>query len=92
MRAPPESLRPMTGAPFPHRQIHDLYDLFQRTTRRVIRRKTVKSCGEHIDKTAIDLPVTRDDAIRSKLLRFEAKIGGAVIQQSGPARRTCLVK
>jgi hypothetical protein len=27
MRAPPLSLRPMTGAPFVHREVHDLADL-----------------------------------------------------------------
>jgi hypothetical protein len=72
MRAPPESLSPITGAPFLHREVHDLADL-----RRVRLGERAAEHGEvlreHVDEPAVDAAVAGDHAVAVGALLLEPK-------------------
>ena len=80
MRAPPESLRPMTGAPFFDRQIHDLADL-RGVGFRERAAEDREVLGEEIDQAAVDRAVAAHHAVAGDLLVLHAEIAAAVGDQ-----------
>ncbi len=77
MRAPPESLRPMTGAPFFYGHVHDLAD-FLRMGYRKRAAQNREVLAEHIDLTAIDGAPARYHAVARNFLLRHAEIGAAM--------------
>ena len=77
MRAPPESFRPMTGAPDLHGQVHDLADLRgEGLGERAAEDGEV--LGEDEDRAALDPAVARDHAVAGDALRLHAEVVAAV--------------
>ncbi len=77
MRAPPESLRPTTGQPVSHRQVHHLADLL-----RVGAREAAAEDGEVLredeDLAPFDQAVAGDHAVAEELLLVHPEVVAAV--------------
>ena len=77
MRAPPESLRPMTGAPTRGRLIHDLDDLGGVGLRQRAA-EDGEVLGEDKDQAAFDASVAGDKPVAENDLLAHAEVGGAM--------------
>ena len=74
---PPESLRPITGAPFCTGQVHEVADLAgvglgERAA------EDGEVLGEHVDEPSIDVPEAGHHAVAGDLLLLHAEVGAAV--------------
>ena len=81
IRAPPESFRPITGAPIAHRQVHDLAD-FQRIGFRQRAAEHSEILRKHVDQPPVDASVPGDEAIARGPLFLHAEIVAAVRDNS----------
>ena len=80
MRAPPESFRPMTGAPiFAARSM--IFTIFAALASESDPPNTVKSCANTKHQPAVDPPVAGDEAVAVELLLGHAEVAAAVRDQ-----------
>ena len=80
MRAPPESLRPTTGAPHPHGVVHDLADLLRvRLAQRAA--EDGKILAEDEDQPPVHRAAPGDDAIAGHALLGHAEVAAAVLDE-----------
>ena len=77
MRAPPESLSPITGAPFRTARSITL-QIFSACASRERAAEDGEVLGEDVDQAAVDPAVAGDDAVAGDHLLLEPEVGGAV--------------
>ena len=80
MRAPPESFRPITGAPCAHGQIHDLAD-FRGVGFRERPAEHREILRENVDQAAVDAAVAGDESVAGRALLLHAEIVGVVTNE-----------
>ena len=96
IRAPPESLMPMTGQPVFMRQVHDLDDLLaEDLAERPAEHREV--LGEHADLAAVDRAVAGDDAVAVGAVVLEAERGercraSSSISMNEPSSRSASIR
>jgi hypothetical protein len=77
MRAPPESLRPTTGAPVLHGAVHDLAD-FLRVGFRERAAEYGEVLREDVDQAGVDVAVAGDEAVAGDDLLIHAEVAAAM--------------
>ena len=77
MRAPPESLSPITGAPFRIARSMTL-QIFSANASRQRAAEHGEVLREDVDQPAVDPAVAGDDAVAGNFCLVEAEVGGAV--------------
>ena len=76
MRAPPESLRPMTGAPT-FMAMSMILTILAALVSESEPPKTVKSCAKTNTSAAFDAAVAGDEAVAGDALLVHAEVGGS---------------
>ena len=80
MRAPPESLRPMTGAPLLQGEVHDLAD-FLRVGFRERSAEDREILRENVDEAAVDVAEAGDEAVAGDDLLVHAEVAAAMCDE-----------